>query len=164
MEVYFQAVVNGKKKAYYEELGHRQEMGEQVCTVKQVTDRVQNIIKQGAEKNGISNSSFRTKEEAKRKRNRIKFTKAGYPIHNYLNGLHDEREKKILDKKRTKIVTESPTGHLKNLVSKSKEPPRDIFKALRDEIELEKKDFETRLAAGGVESLQDDERALYEMQ
>ena len=49
-------------------------------------------------------------------------------------------------------------------MSKSKEPPRDIFKALRDEIELEKKDFETRLAAGGVESLQDDERALYEMQ
>ena len=85
MDGYFQTVVNGKKKKYYEELDWLQEQGGNVSTVKQVTDRVQNLKKNVEKNKGSKEPQFRISEAAKRKRGRIKFTKAGYPIHDYLN-------------------------------------------------------------------------------
>ena len=104
MDRYFSQVVNGKKKKHFEELGWRQEMGGHLSTVKQVTERVQGLMYHVGQNNGVVDGGFRSREATKRKRNRIKFTEAGFPIHNYLNELHDERERKELDKKRTKLM------------------------------------------------------------
>lgn len=45
MDKYFQQVLNGKKLRYFNELNFQQEQYGKISTVKQITDRVQNIKK-----------------------------------------------------------------------------------------------------------------------
>ena len=46
---------------------------------------------------------------------------------------------------------------------KKVQPQRDILKVLQEEMEQERKEREDRLKYGGVDSLQEDERLLYEV-
>ena len=97
-----------------------------------------------------------------RTKNKIKFTKAGFPIHDYLKELREERETR--DYKRSIRIRADPKETKKHahLKKENAEPPQDILKHLQEEIEQERKEMEERLKYGGIESLQEEERLRYE--
>ena len=99
-----------------------------------------------------------------RHKNKIKFTKAGFPIHDYLKELREDREKR--DYRRSLQVRADPRDAQKyaHLKKSQNQAPVDILKNLQDEMEQERKEMEERLKHGGIESLQEDERLKYETQ
>lgn len=66
------------------------------------------------------------------KQAKVKFTKAGFPIHNYLKEMRDEREKR--EYKLAQKIKADPS-EAKRYTHLSQPPaPRNILKSLKDEL------------------------------
>ena len=64
-----------------------------------------------------------------RQRNQIKFTKAGFPIHDYIKEMREEREKAEFKKSQQIYVDPNETAKHAHLTKKV-QPQRDILKIL----------------------------------
>ena len=95
MDKYFQQVLNQKKQRYYEELQQQQSEGAaKGTTVEQLTSRVQNLKRHIHSKGNQVSAEIKDYKSIENKRGRIKFTDAGFPIHDYIKEMREEREER----------------------------------------------------------------------
>ena len=132
-------------------------------TVKQLTGRVQNLkrhIHLNKDKIGTDLRNYTKKEKQSGK---MKFTEAGFPIHDYIKEMRDEREKREYKKSLQVRVDPSETNKFAHLKKKTG-PPQDIVKHLQEEMLLERKEQEQRFKECGYDGLMEEEKVLYNMQ
>ena len=79
--------------------------------------------------------------------------------------MKQDKEAKALKKARRLQAEQAASKDQKRLQEMlAKDPPRDIFKILQEEIDQEKRDFQLRLERGGLDALQKEERERYDIE
>lgn len=80
------------------------ETGGRSSTVDQMTSRVQTLKRHMIKnKDKIGQLDLRNFTGNNRQRNQIKFTKAGFPIHDYIKEMREEREKREFKKSQQQV-------------------------------------------------------------
>ncbi len=92
MDRYFQQVLNQKKQKYYEELMLAQSENSRSSTVSQLVNRVQ-TLKRHVMRTGKVSADIKSFTAGESKRGKINFTDAGFPIHDYIREMREDREK-----------------------------------------------------------------------
>ena len=129
--------------------------------------RVQNLKRyMSANQNKKIGQEQRPYVSTERHKSKIKFTNAGYPMRDYVKEMRDERlekeelrqiEMEQLDKKGL-----ARQQYLEKMMNEKEQP--DIVTRLQQEMEMDKKDLQSRLERGGLESLTENEKALLKVQ